>query len=107
MARHFEVDPGKVRKALSIGIEWEGLIIVKTLISRSKPIYCYDAISNKLITTYSSVNEVLRTVTGKNSDIMSAIKNNSVYKGRIYSYSKKQRNPTTLPRTRWYASTNP
>ena len=89
MDRHFEVDPGKVRKALSIGIEWEGLIIVKTLISRSKPIYCYDAISNKLITTYSSVNEVLRTVTGKNSDIMSAIKNNSVYKGRIYSYSKK------------------
>ena len=89
MARHFEVDPGKVRKAVSIETEWEGLIIVKTLISRSKPINCYDANSGELITTYSSVNEVLRTVKGKNSEIMSAIKNNSVYKGRIYSYSKE------------------
>lgn len=89
MSRHFNVDPGKVRKAVSIGTEWEGLIIVKTPISRSKPINCYDANSGELICTYSSVNEVLRTVTGKNIDIISAIKNNSVYKGRIYSYSKK------------------
>lgn len=70
-------------------MEWEELIIVKTPISRSKPIDCYDATSGELLTTYSSLNEVLRTVTGKNSDIVSAIKNNSIYKGRIYSYSKK------------------
>lgn len=107
MSRHFNVDPGKVRKALSIEIEWEGLIIVKTPVSRSKPINCYDAISGELISTYGSVNEVLRTVTGKNSDIVSAIKNNSAYKGRIYSYSKKLENPTTLPRSWRYASTNP
>ena len=50
-------------------------------------INCYDAKSGELICTYNSVNEVLRTVNGKNSNIVSAIKNNSVYKGRIYSYS--------------------
>jgi len=65
----------------------EGLIIIKTPISRSKPINYYDANSGER--TYSSVNEVLHTVTGKNIDIISTIKNNSVYKGRIYSYSKK------------------
>ena len=89
MARHFNVDVGKVRKAISIGTEWEGLIIVKTPISRCKPINCYDANSGELITTYSSVNELLSAVTGNSAKILSAVKNNSVYKGRIYSYSKE------------------
>lgn len=50
------------------------------------PVNCYDAKTRKLITTYASVNDTIRSLAAKGEHIIAAIKSNKPYKGRIYAY---------------------